>query len=209
MKINLLKDQAGKGVVELLIVVVIIGIVTTLALVGLGRSRENFTRQNIARELKVQMERARFDAIKRRVTVTSELAQITFLSETSYRIKYDLNWNGVLENVDERVIDISSRGGIKIKIDDADGEYPVSISFDENGNARVVDKDGDSVDAEFLVCDQGCTAAPSPDNANAINVSPTGTVSMRPGGVPMPNFTMPTVTNVNSNTLINPLIRVQ
>jgi hypothetical protein len=32
---------------------------------------------------------------------------------------------------------------------------------------------------------------------------------MRPGGTSMPNFTMPTVTNVNANTLTNPLIRVQ
>lgn len=206
MDFKLLSDQRGKGVVELLIVVVIIGIVTTMALMGLGRSRDAFTRQNIARELKVNMERARFDAIKRRVAGTSEMAQIVFLSETSYRIRYDLNWNGSLDTVDERVVNFASRGGIKIL--GTNMTYPTTVSFDENGNASVLNAQGQKITALFTICDQGCTGTATASNTSYISISPTGTVDMYAPGASRPAFTTPTTTLVNSNTQINPLIRV-
>src|SRR5690606_12428047 len=58
--------DAGFSFVELMVVIVIIVIVATLALMQRGSANEQFQRQNVARELKVALERARFDSVKRR-----------------------------------------------------------------------------------------------------------------------------------------------
>ena len=194
------------SVFELLLVIVIIGIVTTMALMSLGRSREMFTRQNIARELKVSMERARFDAIKRRVAGTAEMAQIVFLSETSYRIRYDLNWNGTLDTTDQRVVDFSGRGDIRIR--GTNLTFPTTVSFGEDGAVTVLNSTGVSITPVFNICDQGCTGTATASNTTVISISPMGTVDMYAAGASRPTFTNPTTTLVNSNTQINPLIRV-
>ena len=60
------KSQAGVTIVELLVVCVIIAIIAGFALMQRGGANEQFQRQNVARELKFALERARFDSVKRR-----------------------------------------------------------------------------------------------------------------------------------------------
>ena len=52
--------------VELLVVIILIGIVVTLAVLSQGNANEILERQNAAGELKIAFERARFDSVKRR-----------------------------------------------------------------------------------------------------------------------------------------------
>ena len=53
-------NEAGFSLVEMIVVLVIIGIISTFAFMQRGSANEQFKRQNVARELKVAFERARF-----------------------------------------------------------------------------------------------------------------------------------------------------
>ena len=68
-----LYSQRGASVIEVLIVLVVVGILAVLAIASFGKSRENFARQNVAREFKVRLERARFDSVKRRANVCTNM----------------------------------------------------------------------------------------------------------------------------------------
>ena len=57
--------QAGVSLIEVLIVLVIVAVLVTIAIAQFSRPKEVFQRQNIAREFKVALERARFDSVKR------------------------------------------------------------------------------------------------------------------------------------------------
>jgi Tfp pilus assembly protein FimT len=207
MRIKSFTNQSGKGVVELLLVMVILGILTTWAIMALGGSRDDMYRQNLARELKVNMERARFDAIKRRVSSVAEAATITFTSQTAFKVKYDLNQNGVLENIDEKLVDFGGKGLVQVKATNM--TFPTTIRFDENGNATAVNSSGTVIEPLFIFCERLCDGPFTPENATVVYLSPTGTVSMMTGGSTVPTFTAPAVTNINTNLEINPLIRVQ
>ena len=65
IKVHNFKAQGGFSFVELLIVVAIIAVVSTLAFFRMGTANTQFQRQNVARELKVAFERARFDSVRR------------------------------------------------------------------------------------------------------------------------------------------------
>ena len=60
------QGQDGTTLVEALVVILIISIVAAMAIMNRGSADEQFKRQNLARELKVAFERARFDSVKRR-----------------------------------------------------------------------------------------------------------------------------------------------
>lgn len=66
--------ESGFSVVEFLIVIVIIGIITTVALVGITRSRQSIRLQNSARIFSSYVEKARMDAIRRRSTTNIDVA---------------------------------------------------------------------------------------------------------------------------------------
>ena len=69
-----LSSESGFSLIEMLIVLVLIGVLTTIALMQLGSSRTDFERQRISREFKIYLERARFDSVKRRPTAAVGLS---------------------------------------------------------------------------------------------------------------------------------------
>src|SRR4029079_12806544 len=75
-------DESGVTLIELLVVIVIIVIVCAIALMQRGSADAQFKRQNVARELKVAFERARFDSVKRRAQASPE-ARVTVVVDTS------------------------------------------------------------------------------------------------------------------------------
>jgi len=79
--------QCGFSVVEFLIVIVIIGIITTVALVGITRSRQSIRLQNSARIFSGYVEKARMDAIRRRSTTNIDIA-----GPNTYLVTMD--WDG-------------------------------------------------------------------------------------------------------------------
>jgi prepilin-type N-terminal cleavage/methylation domain-containing protein len=200
--------EGGFSVTELLIVLVVLGILIALAVTQFARSSETYTRQNIAREFKVSLERARFDSVKRRASVCSDMSRVTIDGPTSFSVSTDINQSGHLDLPDEtRTINFSSRSDVTVVGNGI--TLPVTIRFDERGRALLrPDCDPASIPAAsvplFYFCNGTCTAdTANADNANAIFISPAGTVAMMAGDATIPTFDDPTVTSVNTNTGID------
>ena len=197
--------ESGVSLVEILIILVVLGILVTMAIARFGTSTENLKRQNIAREFKVNLERARFDSVKRRASVCSDMSSVTINSATSFSASTDLNQNGRLDLPDEtRTVDFSNRTDVTVIGNGV--TLPVTIRFDERGRAFLRnDCDPASIPTAtvplFYFCNGTCTVATAnAQNANAIFISPTGTVAMMTGNSTVPTFSDPAVTNINAGS---------
>ena len=207
-------SQSGYSLVELLIVLTVTGVLATFAVVRFVNAGTGFKRQNIARELKINLERARFDSVKRRAENNAR-AEVTLLSATSFTIKSDLNQNGTLDATDFRTVDFGGQNTIKIVGNAL--VFPVTIKFDRHGRIEARDgtKDAGGAPAPkeiapiFTVCTDGCTSANAkPGNSDVIYVSPSGTVAMLKGGASSPVFAAPSVSPISVTAQINKNIQV-
>lgn len=210
-------SQRGYSLIEIMIVLVISAILATFAIARFGNAGTNFKRQNISRELKINLERARFDSVKRRAEVvttatgtTDSRAEITLVNATSFTVKTDLNQNGTLDASDTRTIDFTGQSNVKIVGDAL--VFPITIKFDRYG--RIEAKNGaappQDITPIFTICTDNCTAADATAaNGDVIYVSPSGTVAMLNGGESKPNFVRPIVTVVEVDKNINEQLRVK
>ena len=203
------RGQSGKSVMELLIVLTVIIILVTIAVAQFGNAGVNLDRQNIAREFKVSLERARFDSVKRRATDCENMSRVTITSASSFSLLMDVNQNGTIETASEsRVVDFEDRSDVRIVGEDT--AFPVTIRFDRRGNVSSGPCDAPVNDVpEVVFCNSPCSmATANASNSNIIFVSPTGTASMMTGGTSVPTFSDPVVSNVNVNSQVNPLLAV-
>ncbi len=203
-------SERGYSLVELMIVLIITAILVTLALISFRNTQTQFNRQNIARELKVNLERARFDSVKRRAVNTADLAEVKLLSATSFSVKIDTNQNGMLDANETRTINFAGQPTVRLVGNSL--VFPITINFDRYG--RITAKDGNSPTPQnitpiFTICTNNCTAAnATASNADVIYISPSGTVTMLAGGSSQPTFQNPNVSNVSVNSNLNPDIRI-
>lgn len=206
MKETKFNSQSGISLVEILIVLVIAAILTTFAVAQLGQSKTNLQRQNVARELKVSLERARFDSVKRRAADTDKMARVK-VNASVFDVTTDLNTNGTLETSDTRQINFGGNSDIRIVSDTL--SFPVTVKFDWRGQIIATDSSGNFVTPKFIVCN-GCTDSTkaTPQNANVISISLTGTIVMTAFGASEPTFQNPSVTAVAADSQINPLVEV-
>jgi prepilin-type N-terminal cleavage/methylation domain-containing protein len=219
MKEKRLNSQKGVSVVEVLIVVTVVGILSTLALMQISSSKTNFQRQRIAREFKIYLERARFDSVKRRATTVNgvdDRSRLILNSASSFTAIIDkdqngtiLNADGTIQSGDQQVIDFAQRSDTKIFISDT-FNYPVTISFNQRGNITAKDNLGNDVNPLFKICSTNCSGTPE-NNADLtiISLSPTGTVAvlkdtMTPSTLPTPVITSPSPIQFNCYVLIIP-----
>lgn len=86
---NGISAQRGIGMAELVIVVAIVGIVSTFALVRVRSARSALRVQNSVRQLASYMEKARVDAVRRHGTST-----VTFSDPRTYSVTMDFNISG-------------------------------------------------------------------------------------------------------------------
>jgi prepilin-type N-terminal cleavage/methylation domain-containing protein len=205
------RSQRGISLIEVLIVLVVLGILVTFAIARFGSASGNLDRQNIAREFKVFLERARFDSIKRRANVCSDMSRVTITDATTFALSIDLNQDGTLQPATEtRTISLGSQSNVKIVGNGV--TLPITIRFDERGHSFLYSDCAASPDANVPLvyfCNGTCTSATATSqNANVIFVSPTGTVAMLPGNETMPSFSAPTVSNVTTNANVNPRLTV-
>lgn len=200
--------ERGASVMELVIVLSISLILLTFAVAQFGGADDNLHRQNVARELKVSLERARFDSVKRRPGSAADMSKVTILSSTSFSYTADFNQNGQIDEPGEtRIIDFSGRSDVEISGNGL--VFPITVRFDQRGHITAANGDGDEIVPLFYICNGPCTQATATTaNANIIYVSPTGTVAMMTGAETVASFDNPAVTAVNSNTSINPLLAV-
>ena len=188
-------SERGVSLIEILIVLVIAAILVTAAVTSIGGAKANLSRQNIAREFKISLERARFDSVKRHANDDTTMATVKIINATSYSVTSDLNQNGTIDVGETQVIDFSTRDGVTIVLPTGITR-PVTISFDQLGHASVVDYNGLSTD-HFLFCSRDCTIAnATSSNSNVIYLSATGTVAMLGGSDSMPTISAPSVSSV-------------
>ncbi|HEY0047881.1 MAG TPA: prepilin-type N-terminal cleavage/methylation domain-containing protein [Pyrinomonadaceae bacterium] len=199
--------QKGFSLLELLIVVVIIGIVSVLAMTQFGRTETRLQRQNIARELKVYLERARFDSVKRRAVNPTDMARVIITSATAFNVTTDMNLNGTIDSADTRFMSLNGRTDARITGNNL--IFPIVIRFDHRGQATAIDNNGANVDPTFTICDANCTlATANANNSTVITVTPSGTVAMMNGGSSLSNINAPNVTTIAGNSNISNTVYV-
>lgn len=191
-----LQDQHGITLVELLSVIAVIVIISTLALMQFGTAKHQFKRQNVAQELKSAFERARFDSVKRRADTTSIQAMV-IVDTGTFTLVTDANNNGSLSDPEDSVTTDFSGQNVSIT---STLTLPVEIYFNKRG--EVTTSAGVSISPSFLVCNPSCTISGGNSNATSSNaslvlVTPTGTVNLLSGGSAIPAFSPPSgISNV-------------
>ena len=188
--------ETGYSLIELLIVVVIIGILSALALTSFGSQKVQLQRQDAARQLKSYLERARFDSIKRRAASPLEMAKITIDSANSYVLARDSNDNGTLEASETFPVRLSPSNDVKIVGNFT--TFPVTVRFNSRGQVTATDGSNSPINPIFTVCDSNCTlVTANVGNSNLITVSPSGTISLLNGGKTPPTAVQANVSNVS------------
>lgn len=197
---NLARDQHGVSLIETLVVVSIITVVASLALMQRGSANEQLQRQNVAGELKVAFERARFDSVKRRAegaTPGSFLPATVIVDTGSYTLNTDSDRNGTYEtlvtNFATQNITIAGYAAMTL---------PVTITFNQRGEPSAVDGGG-TVTPQFYVCNGTCPGTPTTADANVVLITATGTVNLLPGNATPPTFANANVTSITPTTGIS------
>ena len=202
--------ESGVSIIEVVIVLVIIVILVTFAVANFRSAGSNLNRQNIAREFKVSLERARFDSVKRRASVCSDMSGVT-IDESSFTLMIDMDNDGKLSPPEVRVANLANRSDVTIVPNGV--TLPLTVRFDQRGQAFINDCDPASIPTATIPLLYFCNGTCTPETANAENsnvifVSPAGTVAMLYGGEGMPEFDEPTVTAVDPGFNINRLLSV-
>jgi prepilin-type N-terminal cleavage/methylation domain-containing protein len=190
-----LKSQRGVSLVEVLIVLVVLGILTTMAVLQLRGARTNLERQRIVREFKNYLERARFDSVKRRAVTNGEMATIVLNGPTSFSATMDFDESGTVAAGETRDVDFTRRSTTQILVSDT-LNYPVTIRFDRRGHATAIDNGNTAVNPVFKICGDCSTGS---NDVSFLSISASGTVAdtrTAPGTLPTPPIT-------NTNTLFN------
>lgn len=197
-------NEKGVSVLEVLIVIVIGAVLVGVALSQFGNSKMQLQRQNVAREFKNNLERARFDSVRRRIDDDdyTNMSQIIINSATSYEVRIDSNQDGIISTAEVRTVNFAQNSDAKIL--HANAAYPIIIRFNRRGHITT-NSSGVSVNPLFTVCSGVCTAATTitPANGNVISISPTGTVAMLYGGDEIPPLAAPNISNVGNSSNIN------
>jgi prepilin-type N-terminal cleavage/methylation domain-containing protein len=213
MKVNKFNSQSGVSLIEILVVLIIAALLATFSIGQFAKSRRDYQRQNLSRELKINLERARFDSVKRRAVdpgttgATDTRAMVKINSATSFSVSTDLNMDGTLSSTEVRQIDFTGR--VDASIIGSSTDFPLTIKFDQRGQTTIVNNSGTTIDPSFTVCGSGCTASTANSaNADVIYISPTGTIAMSPGGTAQPTFANPTVSTVSGAANIDNRVSV-
>lgn len=178
-----------------MVVLVIIGITSALAVLQRGNANEQLKRQNVARELKVAFERSRFDSVKRRgQNGTPDKRARVDVSENLFTLWTDTDKDGEPETSERLTTNLPTG----VVINRYDGiALPVTVTFDMRGEIS------NATSAQFRVCNVTCSNATAA-TSDIVIVTPTGTVNLLTGDTTPPTFTPPSPSTVSTTAGINP-----
>lgn len=201
------RSQRGVSIVELLIVFVVIGVLSAIAIPNLMNANGGLQRQNVARQLKSYFERARFDSVKRNAFNSDELAKVVINSSTSFSLALDTNYNGRIENTEISNMPFANGNGVKIVGNNL--IFPVTITFNNRGQAKAIDGTNTAISPVFTVCEKNCTSATAdPSNSETLWVSPTGNVDLVKTGDIYLDPATPDISVINTGSKINPMAKL-
>lgn len=199
--------EKGASLIEIMVVLAISAVLVAFAVAQFGNAEASFDTQNIARELKVSLERARFDSVKRRPELPANFSRVLIESPTEFSVSLDLDRNGTIDLTDEKTIDLTNTGAMRILTEGI--SLPITISFDRRGKIISTDSLGNAVTPSFVVCDNCTSTTATSENAYVVAVSPTGTVRMYRFGETPDTFADPTVGVISSTADIDPMVSLQ
>ena len=201
------KTQRGISIIELLIVFVVIGIISAIAIPSLMNSNAGLQRQNVARQLKAYLERARFDSIKRNAFSADEMAKVVINSSTSFSLAIDKNYNGKIETTEISDVPLSTGSGVKIV--GSNLIFPVTISFNNRGQAKAVNGMNKVISPVFTVCEKNCTATTATiSNSETLSISPTGGAALVQTGDVYLDPAVPDTSVINTASKIDPMAQI-
>ena len=208
--ISKFRTPTGASLVEMMIVITVMLVVSTFALMAIGDSQTHLDRENIAKDFKTSLERARFDSIRRNVSTCQDMARVVIESATVFKLLTDQNRDGVLTpEVETRTVDFTEPWEVAI-VPGATQQFPITIRFDRRGNSSSGNC-GAAVPAitPTVFCSRPCTfQSANEKNSNAVYVSPTGTTAYLVGGRSIPSLSPPTLDVLDLGNQINPGLAV-
>jgi Tfp pilus assembly protein FimT len=93
-KTKTLNRERGSTLLQVLITVALIAVVSTFAVIGVGRARDNIRLQNSVSVLTGYLEKARIDAVRRHDS--SGTVGVTFTNPTTYNVTMDFGGSGTV-----------------------------------------------------------------------------------------------------------------
>ena len=158
------QDERGISIVELIIVVAMLGVVTTFAVMKIAGAQRAARLTNSSRELIGWLEKARTDSIRRHaMSPTQDMATIKIVSANTYSVAIDQNGDGVLDTPRTITSPETNRATFV--------GIPVSTSIHYNWRGRPVDDAGNPLNLAFKLQDPE-------GNTSPINVTSTGDTSL-------------------------------
>ncbi|MEQ1762447.1 MAG: hypothetical protein ABL984_04785 [Pyrinomonadaceae bacterium] len=198
------------SIIELMIVVTIIGLVSTFSLMVLADSQTHLDRQNIARQFKNSLERARFDSVKRNVSTCEDMSRVEIKSLTTFTLLTDQNNDGTVDPATEtRTVDFTDPNEVVV-VYDLGQSFPITIRFDRRGNSSSGSCGAETAaKSPTIFCNVPCsTISANEKNSNVVYVSPTGTTAYLTGGSSIPTLSVPTMAVLDNSSQINPGLAV-
>jgi len=167
-------DERGISIVELIIVVAMMGVVTTFAVMKIAQAQRATRVTNSSREFIGWLEKARTDSIRRHAMLPlQDMATIKILTVNSYSVTIDQNGDGVLDTA--RIITTPATHGATFT------GIQVSTSIHYNWRGRPVDDAGNPLNLAFKLQDAEGNTSPIyltstgdtslSDNVNTMTVS--------------------------------------
>jgi hypothetical protein len=117
--------------VDLLMVVMLIGAITSFMLTSFGKAQRSLRLTNVTQEFTAHLKQAQVDSKKLHATTAAQMAQITILNDRYYMVVRDTNDDGKLDP--PMVVGLEDR---RVRMN---GPFPRTVMFDWLG--RAVDAD--------------------------------------------------------------------
>lgn len=203
----------GYSLPEMMVVIVILGIVTTIPVLMIGRAKVQFSRQTFIREFKSSLERARFDSIKRKPETKEDMAKLV-ISANSYQLVTFRNSTGAVDDTGVAQVTKSevrsleeSDGTIALHSSSATSAFPVTLLFDSRGEVSAFNAGNEAIPTPVFVICEGTCGVQTAENSTILMISPTGTVALLPGGSDVTPYAAPgNPASVASSSGINRMV---